>query len=379
LFVPFLERAYQLLKPDGGMVFIISDAYNGAKYANKSQAFFVEHSTIRRIDFCSEIKLFDAGVYNTILYFTKDHAPEAWEPLRIRRFGEKPEDFTVNQQPLPTAQQKTIGVLAFRPKAEVVTGLSGDGFVPLSEICYISVGMVIHCDERKAQGLFRAEDLIVDHRDSTHPKPYVEGKDFDRWRIHGFRYLEWGTKRAPKMFRRPTFPELYTVPEKLISMDLAGSEQRIAYDNQRLFHNHSAWSFVPWQYLKGVRNRSIKKTAKYRSEVSPARRPPIFREELEERSRGFLAKYLVAVMNSSYATEWLVKTRRNKMHIFPDDWKPLPIPTATKAQQEQIGRLVDKILTCDNPKRINDLEAEINSIVQQLVAEKKSQPANVLS
>jgi methylase of polypeptide subunit release factors len=377
LFVPFLERAYQLLKSDGGMVFIISDSYNGAKYANKSQAFFVKHSTIRRIDFCSEIKLFDAGVYNTILYFTKDHAPEAWEPLRIRRFGEKPEDFTVNQQPLPTAPQKTIGVLAFRPKAEVVTGLSGDGFVPLSEICYISVGMVIHCDERKAQGLFRAEDLVVDHRDSTHPKPYVEGKDFDRWRIHGFRYLEWGTKRAPKMFRRPTFPELYTVPEKLISMDLAGSEQRIAYDDQRLFHNHSAWSFVPWHYLKGVRNRSIKKTAKYRSEVSPARRPPIFREELEERSRGFLAKYVLAVMNSSYATEWLVKTRRNKMHIFPDDWKPLPIPTAAKAQQEQIVRLVDKILTCDNPKRIDDLEAEIDKRVKQLVAEHQSQPVDV--
>jgi len=123
LFVPFLERAYQLLKPDGGMVFIISDSYNGAKYANKSQAFFVKNSTIRRIDFCSEIKLFDAGVYNTILYFTKDQVPKAWEPLRVRRFGEKPEDFTANQQPLTTAPQQTLGVLAFRPKAEVVTGL----------------------------------------------------------------------------------------------------------------------------------------------------------------------------------------------------------------------------------------------------------------
>jgi methylase of polypeptide subunit release factors len=377
LFVPFLERAHQLLKRDGGMVFIISDSYNGAKYANRSQAFFVEHSTIRRIDFCSEIKLFDAGVYNTILYFTKDQAHETWEPFRVRRFGEKPEDFTANQQPLTTAPQRTLGVLAFRPKAEVVTGLSGDGFVPLSEICYISVGMVIHCDERKAQGLFRAEDLVVDHRDKTHPKPYVEGKDFDRWRVHGFRYLEWGTKRAPKMFRRPTFPELYTVPEKLISMDLAGSAQRIAYDDQQLFHNHSAWSFVPWHYLKGVRNRSIKKTAKYEREVSPARRPPIFREELEERSRDFTAKYLVAVMNSSYANEWLVKTRRNKMHIFPDDWKPLPIPTATKAQQDKIVRLVDKVIVSDNPKHIADLEAEIDERVHQLVAEHKSQPVNV--
>src|SRR5439155_20999986 len=102
-------------------------------------------------------------------------------------------------QPLPAVSQATMGVLAFRPKAEVVTGLFGDDFVLLSEICYISVGMVIHCDERKAQGQFRAEDLIVDHRDSKHPKPYVEGKDFKRWRVHDVHYLEWGTKRAPKM------------------------------------------------------------------------------------------------------------------------------------------------------------------------------------
>ena len=162
-------------------------------------------------------------------------------------------------------------------------------------------------------------------------------------------------------------------------MDLAGSKPRVVYDNQQLFHNHSAWSFVPWHYLKAIRNRSIKKSAKYRSEVSPARRPPIFREELEERSRGFLAKYLVAIMNSSYASEWLVKTRRNKMHIFPDDWKPFPIPAATKAQQEEITRLVDKILTCDNPKRIDDLEAEIDRRVQQIVVEKRNQPANVLT
>ena len=288
-------------------------------------------------------------------------------PLRVRRFGEDPEDFAVNQQPLPTASQVAMGLLAFRPKGEAVAGGS-DRFVPLGEICYISKGMVIHCDERQSQGLFRKEDLLSDKRDAQHPKPYVEGKGLDRWRARAVQFLEWGTKRAPAMFSRPTFPELYTVPAKMISMDLAGSKQRVAYDDKHLFHNHSAWSFVPWHYLKGVRNRSIKKTAKYRSEVSLARRPPIYREELEEKSREFLPKYLVAVMNSAYSHDWLTKTRRNKMHIFPDDWKPLPIPKATSREQEAVARLVDQILGCDAPERIARFEDELDERVQRIVA-----------
>jgi methylase of polypeptide subunit release factors len=98
LFIPFLERAYQLLKPDGRMVFIISDSYNGAKYSKKSQEFFLKKSIIERIDFCSDIKLFEAGVFNTILYFAKKDCASDHVPLRVRRFGEDPEDFAVNQQ-----------------------------------------------------------------------------------------------------------------------------------------------------------------------------------------------------------------------------------------------------------------------------------------
>ena len=41
LYLPFLERAYQLLSLGGRMVFIIPDAYNAAKYAKKSHEFFL--------------------------------------------------------------------------------------------------------------------------------------------------------------------------------------------------------------------------------------------------------------------------------------------------------------------------------------------------
>ncbi len=55
LYIPFLERSYQLLRETGEMAFIISDAYNVAKYAHRSHQFFVQATSIKRIDFCSDI------------------------------------------------------------------------------------------------------------------------------------------------------------------------------------------------------------------------------------------------------------------------------------------------------------------------------------
>ena len=44
LYLPFLERAYQLLRKGGDMVFIVSDSYATAKYANRSHEYFVSEA-----------------------------------------------------------------------------------------------------------------------------------------------------------------------------------------------------------------------------------------------------------------------------------------------------------------------------------------------
>src|SRR5581483_1974685 len=93
LYIPFLERAYQLLRQGGDMVFIIPDSYNAAKYCGKSHQFFLEKSTIQRVDFCTDIPLFKAGVANTILHFDKQLTEAGHPPLRVRRWGESPEEF----------------------------------------------------------------------------------------------------------------------------------------------------------------------------------------------------------------------------------------------------------------------------------------------
>jgi hypothetical protein len=336
LYIPFLERAYQLLQPGGQMVFIIPDAYNAAKYAAKSHEFFLQNTRVERIDFCSEIDLFDAGVNNTILHFEKGAPPADHQPVRVRRWGKR-DEFDDNFGLFPTASQLELGPSLFRPDGSHKSHESG--FVTLEQICYVSKGMVVHADERNHHGEFRLDDLVSPKRTKTHPKPFVEGKNLAKWVAQKHQWIEYGTERAPHHFSRPTFSEIYEASEKLISMDIAGGTPRVVYDNQKLYHNHSAWSFVPWHLLKDVINKSISKTAKYRHQD-----PLGDREAREKISKQFSLKYVLAVMNSSFAREWLNGRRRSKMHIYPDDWKQLPIAPIPLEEQKPFVALVEDIL-----------------------------------
>ncbi|MCX6030997.1 MAG: Eco57I restriction-modification methylase domain-containing protein [Chloroflexi bacterium] len=369
LYIPFLERGHQLLRRDGQMAFIIPDAYNAAKYAVKSHEFFLTQSRIERLDFCSEIPLFKAGVNNTILHFAKTAPDDARMPRRFRRWGERAEDFEDNVQALSIAPQKEFGSALFRLDGRK-PGVSDVSSVPLEMICYISVGMVINADERRYRGSFTTDELISEVGDSQHPKAFVQGRDVDKWSAIRVRYLEWGTERAPSMFRRLTFPEIYESPEKLIAVKVSHTPE-VAYDNQQLHHTDGLYSFVPWYYLQGVVNRSIEKTTKYRWQD-----PTGDREDREKLSAQFRPKYLVAVMNSAYVRDWLAHRRRHKIQLYPDDWKQLPIAPISLAEQQEFVRLVDAILAefaahgyplpAESATRVAAIERELDARVAAL-------------
>lgn len=368
LYIPFLERSHRLLAQGGQMVFIIPDAYNTAKYAGKSHEYFLKNTTIARLDFCSDIPLFRAGVFNTILHFWAKLPNGADTSIRVKHSGDSPDDFFTSSEVLPTAAQQVLASRTFRLNPSEIH-LEGD-FIPVAEICYISAGMVLHADEKRAKGQFTTSDLISPSRDALHPKPFFRGKDMVRWCSPTPSYLEWGTSRAPTLFRRPTFPELYGVPEKLISMDLAGGRPRVTYDNRQLMHNHSAWSFVPWHALQGVRNESIKKTVRYADESGRKDpRMPQNRDDLEATSRRFMILYLLALMNSAPGAQWMQANRTNRMHIFPDDWRGFPVPDVTESEQTKLATLVQKCLdmkATDPTADVSAVEEEIDARVEFL-------------
>ncbi|MBN2438005.1 MAG: Eco57I restriction-modification methylase domain-containing protein [Deltaproteobacteria bacterium] len=363
LYVPFIERGFQLLKPEGFTTMIVSDAFCHSKYALKPQEWYLKNACVRRLDFFSRIKIFDAAVRNITYLFRKADGAANRPERRLH----DPSFGMVTL--LPTDEQANLTYRAFFPEDETNNFFSGSTLT-LAEICYITKGMVVHADERVAQGAFQMDDLVADARDDLHPKPFVEGKHLGRWLPADRKWLEWGTDRAPALFSRPTFPELYEVAEKIISVDMAaGAKQlRVVYDNQQLYHNHSAWSFIPWLSLAGVRNNSIKKTARYGGEKPP--RPDLpRREDLEKTSRRFAVKYLLAVMNSAAARDYLRAHRRSNIHLYPDDWKKLPIPDVLPEQQAPLVSLVDQILAArraDPRADISIIEHEIDALVSGL-------------
>lgn len=384
LYLPFLERAYQLLRKNGHMVFIIPDAYNAAKYTLKSHEYFLQYATIERIDFCSDIPLFDAGVKNTILQFSKASCDITHQPIRIKRRGDRPDDFNTNIEPLPTGSQQKFGIALFKPNGTPTTETMS-GFIELGKICYISKGMVINSDEDGHFEIFTADDVLSETKDKNHLKRFVLGKDVDKWRLRKVRYLEWGTERAPNQFSRPTFAQLHETKEKLIAVRTPGAIPKVIYDNDQLHFDASSVGFIQWDALKGVRNKSIQKLAKYRDEIKKNEiQPDVFREDFEYLSQQFIPKYLLAVMNSTFAQKWLATKRRSNLHIYPDDWKSLPIPPATAMEQERVVALVNELLAIythygsqlppEADRQVAELESKINEQVDELY---KKYSANV--
>ena len=193
LFIPFIERSYKLLDPGGITSLIVSDAYCHSKYAQKSQEWFLRNSRILRLDFFSKIKIFDAAVHNITYFFQKADGAE-WKP---QRRVHDPEFGTVTG--LPSDKQRNLNHRVFFPEEGVNVDFSKPVAL-LSQICYITKGMVVHADERVAQGAFEMDDLVSDHKDKLHPKPFVEGKHLDIWLPSTNKWLEWGTDRAPLSF-----------------------------------------------------------------------------------------------------------------------------------------------------------------------------------
>lgn len=78
---------------------------------------------------------------------------------------------------------------------------------------------------------------------------------------------------------------------------------------------------LTWKSLFGIENKSISSCIKKFSKLS--------REEMEAQSETVDLKYLLAIMNSRYASVLLTNLRGDDYHIYPEHIRNIPIPTAT--------------------------------------------------
>lgn len=360
LYIPFIERSYRILKEDGFTSLIVSDSYCHARYARKSQDWFLNNSRIIHLDFLGKIRIFEASVHNIIFLFQKSGG----KTNKPKRNVHYPEFGTVTQ--LQTDEQRNLTHRAFFPE-DVISQTFPSPTIALEDICYISYGLR-PSSKKDARDKFVTADVTAHKQDELHPRAFVEGKHLDYWLPARNIWIEWGTDRAPSEFYTPTFPELYEVDEKIIVQKNPGPDPKSSYDNNQLVFSSSTVGIVPWHMLSGVRNNSIKKQARYHCET-PARPDLPAREKLEDNSRRFSIKFLLGVLNSSVACDFLRANRRHNVSLYPNDWKKVAIPDVSPEQQTPVVDLVNRILKAKDANPSADtsgLESQIDQLVYQL-------------
>ena len=142
VYVAFMERGFKLLAPGGVASLIVSDAFCKEKYASKSRKWFLRNALIERVDFYSEIKLFDAAVHNISYIFQKS---EGLSNVPNRRLHSAEFGHVVQ---LDTNKQADLDERAFR--YQDTSWAPTSVVVRLGNICYISRGMSVHAHEKES-------------------------------------------------------------------------------------------------------------------------------------------------------------------------------------------------------------------------------------
>lgn len=233
------------------------------------------------------------------------------------------------------------------------------GMHVLGDYCYISKGMVLNADEKKAKGEFKKADLISSSRDDIHCKKYIEGKDLERYNVKRFRFLEWGTTRCPGQLSRPTFPKLYTSEKLLIN---ALGEMKASIDlGENFYCEQQVRMALLWKDLVDVNNKSITSSVKKFSTMT--------RYDMAELSRTIDLRCLLAIINSRYASILLNDIRGGDYHIVPEHIRNIPIPTISIENQNKITKEVDSILSAkrtDPTADTSEYERAIDKLVYKL-------------
>lgn len=322
LYIPFLELGIKISNENSFCSFIIPDAYCHAEYGKQSLDYMKSHRYLSVIDYFPDIDVFEnVGVKSVIVHFVKRGAEQF-----VQRIHDASHQFA---ESILADYPSNLRIDA---KQSVLQGK--EGFFPLNNICYLSVGIVGNSDEKLFKGEFEVGDLLSDIRDDIHSKLYYEGKDVGKWRLLRERYIEYGTERSPKKWRRKGFTELFEGSAKLVTMRSPGSTPRTMLDTDNGYFNESAIGFKRWSDLRGVQNGSVSKA--YQSEEE--------RKDFEQLSEAYSYHLLLGIFNSSLIRYELNTNRRSNIHIYPEDWKMLSIPNLTDDKNKEIADKLDGIV-----------------------------------
>ncbi len=356
LYIPFIEKSLQLLKDGGIYSQIVPYPVTNQNYAKRIRQIIINNYDLFEITDLKGIQVFESATVTNCILFIKKVLPK--NCVCISNFNLQQNDIKVVFTKSYTELVQDDQTVVWNLTQEIRNVTRHANMYVLGDFCYISVGMVLNADEKKAKGEFTKDDLISINKDCIHCKKYIEAKDIEKYRINRTRYLEYGTTRIPSKIRRATFSELYL--SKKIILNCLGIINA-TFDNDGYYHNHSICAVVLWDSISNIHNKSILSSIKKFSTKS--------RSQMEKLSRGIDLRYLLGILNSKYASILLANLRGGDYHIYPEHIRNIPIPSATKEKQQPIIDLVDQILITKKKNAHADtslVEEQIDQLIYKL-------------
>ena len=320
LYVPFMELGVQLLKPMGRFGMIVKDTLGEVNYTKKLIEYIEKNYHLYQIDFFPTVDVFeDAAVKNKIA-FVKKHK----NTIPTKRILHHPTiSDTIDLEYVEDSKKYVFKTAHVK--------ISTKDTLPLGHICFTSYGLRLNSDKYDTQFKFKKEDLLSETKNSIHKRLYTEGKYLEDYVVQKELYVEWDTERCPDRLVRKTFPELYE-PEKIL---MSRQKRVAAYSDSHHICDNTIIVGILAKDLSDIDNSNIRKY--YNNLTLP-------REEIEKNSRGFLLKYILAIINSDLMKYFLKYNSGGKIDSYPDDWKKIPIKNISTTQQNKIVKKVNQLI-----------------------------------
>ena len=343
LYIPFIEMSLDFLKESGLYSAIIPYPFTNQTYGKLLREKIINEYNLLEVADLNGTKIFDHATVSNCIPVIEKAKPSG--KCVITHINDQKQIIPFIEQTYEKLVQDEKSAVWNLTAEERNTNRHANMHV-LGDYCYISKGMVLNSDENETKGKFVKADLISETQDEIHCKKYIEGKDLERYEIKRIRYLEYNTKRVPSKLRRPTFEELYTNQKLLIN---SLGDLKVAIDTEKNFYcEQQVRMALLWKDLHYVENKSIASSIKKFSKLT--------REEMEKLSETVDLKYLLAIMNSRYASILLTNLRGGDYHIVPEHIRNIPIPSATQSQQQELANLAT--LMMDAVKRQQEAKSD---------------------
>jgi type I restriction-modification system DNA methylase subunit len=337
LYVLFIERAIQHVKPNGYVSYIVPFSMSIQKYAQKSRERLLDESTIESIADLRTVRVFGKVPVITIIPTIRKRPPRKNTQVEVRRpvFGD-------GGQVLSISAHHDVAQVALRRQHESMFRLDLDqtalDFIdaveamslPFGDICYVNYGAQMSSRVRAG---FGKSAVIRANRDSDTCKPLVSGRELYRYLVKWERrYVEYAL--APKMYG-PRWPEFFEKP-KLMIRDITGTRRiEATLDAEGYYCDHTI--------LCAQRNVDLAAWRKFEPQAIA----------LSERyDLSFLAAVVLSKIVSTYY--YLVLTGEGVrtgggFHTYPATIRQFPVPKLTnsaadKLFHDSLARLADRAL-----------------------------------